>query len=188
MKHFFNYSRSLNTLVGTRIQSVFAYTVFILFISGVMSSSPANAQMSNYKAQALCIYNFTKYINWQSGSSKLTIGVLGKSGILPELNEINGRVVSGKAIEIKQINSLDDAMSCQIVYLPSSQSKNLSDLMSLVQGKGVLLISENDLASKGAAISFLIIEDKLKFKVNTATVKEAGLQISNSLLSIAILI
>jgi hypothetical protein len=157
-----------------------------LLILGLLFPSFLQAQVPTYKGQAVFIYNFTKYINWPASSDKLTIGILGKSPIMSELEVFHGKKVSGREIEVKQIHAVNDASTCHIVFVPTLRSHHVADLSVMSQQKGILLISEEDQIAKGAAISFVIVNNKLKFKINPKVIKAADLQISNDLLAIAI--
>jgi len=158
---------------------------FLLFILTVNSSSAQ--QLRSYKGQALFIYNFTKHIKWQLNAPVFNIGILGKSDVFIELsNNLKGKVVDSRTMEVKALNSLEEASQCQIVYLPTSRSKDLPSLLALAGAKGILIITEDDLASKGAGISFLLVEDKLRFKINEEVLVKNGLQVSGGLLSLAV--
>ena len=49
-----------------------------------------------------------------------------------------------------------------------------------------LLVTEDDLINQGAAISFVLINSKLKFKINKIKVEQAGLKVSSTLLAVGI--
>ena len=161
---------------------------FILFGSCLIGSAQYSlAQMSAHKGQALFIYNFTKYVKWPNQASNLVIGVLGDSEMLAEMNaSLKGKKAGESILEIRKVTSVTEAAQCNLVYVPSSRSKDLENLINAVQEKGVLVVSEEDMADKGASISFLLVESKLRFKINAQTIKKSGLQVSSSLLSLAV--
>jgi hypothetical protein len=152
----------------------------------ILLTSNAFCQVSQYKVQSLFLYNFTKHIKWQSPTDAFKIGVFGKSDITPELMaSMKGKQVEGKNIEVKVITAAEVA-SCQMVYLPASKSKELGTLLSSITNKEVLLVTEDDLSEKGAAISFLTVDEKLRFKINQDALSKNGLQVSGGLLSLAL--
>ncbi len=131
------------------------------------------------------MYNFTKYINWQSGGSNgHVIGVWEESSVASELQE---NLKNKDGIEVKMINSAAEAKQCQIVYLPKTKSSQLNTLVAQAGGD-VLIVTEEDLAAKGASVSFVLDGSKLRFKINQGALNKAGLQASSSLLSLAILL
>ena len=143
------------------------------------------AQVSTRKLEAIYLYNFTKYINWQKATNAYTIGVLGDSEIAQEL-EANLKSKGG--ITVKTINSVAEGKNCEIVYLPKSKSASLSDLVRELNNQGVLIVTEDDLAAQGASVSFVLDGSKLRFKINQQALNDAGLQASSSLLSLAIVL
>jgi hypothetical protein len=84
--------------------------------------------------------------------------------------------------------TLEEAAACRIVYLPASNSGAIADLKLAVVGKNVLIVSEDDLIKHGAGISFIVEDDRLRFKLRKAVLKAAGLEASEGLLKLAILL
>jgi hypothetical protein len=156
-------------------------TALILFIS-----LTTFAQVSQQKVQSLFIYNFTKHIKWPSSGDNFVIGVLGKSSILEDLSStMKGKTVEGKTIEVKVLSSMSEAGACQMLFVPAAKSKELLTSIASV-GKEVLVVTENDMMDQGVGISFLTIDDKLKFKINEQVLSKSGLQVTGSLLSLAV--
>ena len=167
----------------------FCQGYLLVILLEIVFAQRVYAQVSTYKVQAVFLYNFTKYINWPQSGTTMVIGVMGNSGVVTELNTtLKDKKTGDKAFEIKQLLTTTEAAKCNIVYLPSGRSKELKDLISAVKGKGVLIVSEEDLAGQGAGISFLQVEEKLRFKINAKVLKEAGFQVSSALLGLAIVI
>jgi hypothetical protein len=155
-------------------------TAMLLFVS-----LTTFGQVSQQKVQSLFIYNFTKHIKWPSTGDSFIIGVLGKSNIIEDLSAtMKGKTVDGKNIEVKILSSISEAGTCQMLYVPSGKSKELITSMASI-GKEVLIVTESDLMDKGVGISFLTIDDKLKFKINEQVLSKSGLQVTGSLLSLA---
>jgi hypothetical protein len=149
----------------------------------------AHAQTSNYEElQAAYLYNFAKYIKWPGETAEFTIGVLGGAEIMGDLQRtMKGKKAGGKEIVLKTMGTVAEADQCQIVYVSSSGSKELAALLAATAGKNILVVTEDDLARKGAAISFLVEDDKLRFKLNKAKLSAAGLTAAEGLLKLAIL-
>ena len=131
------------------------------------------------------MYNFTKYINWQRAAGQgHTIGVWEESEVATELQD---NLKNKGNIVVKMISTAAEAKACEIVYLPKTKSAQLSQLMADA-GNDVLIVTEEDLADKGASVSFVQDGSKLRFKINQGALDKAGLQASSSLLSLAILL
>jgi hypothetical protein len=148
-----------------------------------------NAQTSSYgELQAAYMYNFAKYITWPGEGDRFIIGVYLEADIMSDLERILiGKKVRGKAIELKRVESVDDLLSCHIIYLSGANSENLELVTASLGSKSVLLVTEDDLVRKGATISFVVQDEKLRFKIKRALLEKSGLVASEGLLKLAIM-
>ena len=79
--------------------------------------------------------------------------------------------------------------SCQMLFVTSAFTQHLDDLKQRLGSRNVLTVSDSPgLAERGVAINFVVVEGKLKFEINTMTLKKAGLRASSQLLKLATLI
>ena len=160
------------------------YSKGLLVASLLFLFAGAQAQVSTRKLEAIYMYNFTKYINWQhSAGEGHTIGVWQEQDVASELKD---NLKNKGGIEVRVINTAAEAKECEIIYLPKTKSDQLNTLTATA-GNDVLIVTEEDLASKGASVSFVLDGSKLRFKINQGALSKAGLQASSSLLSLAIL-
>ncbi len=149
-----------------------------------------HAQDVDYRAQSLYIYKFSKYIYWPENtmSGEFKIGVYGNSPILEELELMASikKGADGLDITIAEVSDDDDLTGFNLIYIPSSKSRQIRDLASRIGDKPVLLVAEREgLASKGATISFLVTDNMvLKFEVNMSKLRSQDLEISDELLSL----
>lgn len=165
----------------------FPLLLIVMLIS--FCQNDCRAQASEYaQLQAAYLYNFAKYIKWPSESSAFVIGVMAREKEISEIFEktLRGKKVPGKEIQVRQVSTPDEIHDCHILYVAESESKNISTLIGLLSGKSILLVTEDDLIKKGAMISFIVEEDRLKFKLKKNLMAEAGLIPSEGLLKLAI--
>lgn len=148
------------------------------------------AQDVDYRAQSLYIYKFSKYIYWpdKTLNSEFKIGVYGNSEIITELKLMASlkKGPNGLNITITEISEEDDLSEYNILYVPSSKSRQIRTLSEQLGNAPVLLVAEREgLASKGASISFVVTDNMvLKFEVNMSKLKEHDLEISEELLKL----
>lgn len=164
---------------------------FSLFL--LMAGKPGSilSQEINYKAYALFLYNFMKYVEWPSNNNDFVVGVMGNSPIQKELAALaETKTIKGKKIIVKIINQPEEVSLCQMVYVPSGKSSMLKQVSEKAKGKSVLLIGEREgLAKKGAAISFFVDDDDtLKFDINKAVLESHNLKIARVLLQLGVLV
>jgi len=169
-------------------QKGFRLIAVFLMLQGV-GIFHASAQSNFYKLHSLFIYNFVKNIQWQNVGNKFLIGVYGSDNALKVLKEnMAGRMAGSKNIEIVKVNSAADANNCQVIYAPKSNKTKILNLIESSNTTGKLFVTEDDLTSDGASISFIIQKSKLKFKINKNNIDASGLKISGALLSLGIVV
>lgn len=164
--------------------------LFLIFI--VSSLKPAKAQEVNYKSYTLFVYNFMKYIEWpEDGKEEFVVGVLGESPVYNELVALaKAKKVKGKTILLKKLSRPEEAAECHMVYIAPGKSSNIKLVNETIRSKPVLIVGEREgLASKGAALSFVTLEDDvLKFDINKNIIEQHALKIPSSLLALGILV
>src|SRR5881227_1509792 len=117
---------------------------FLLFISlsfsAVDSFPQAKSEAQEYSLKAAFIYNFTKFIDWNSSNNgdEFIIGVMGYSPIIKYLTEIaQTKSVNGKKIVIKQFYKPDEIKFSHVLFIPEQCTYPLSSILSKV-AKGTL--------------------------------------------------
>ncbi len=142
-------------------------------------------QMGIPKAQAMFIFNFSRLIEWPGPykNGPFIIGILGTSPVADELDVYTkGKKVGTQDIQIIRYKTVQEITTCHILFIPFSRSKQLAEISSVLEGKSTLLITEKTGALKeGAAINFIILEDKLKFELNASNASKYGIKISSKL-------
>jgi hypothetical protein len=115
------------------------------------------------------------------------IGVYDDEGIMDLLKTVlSGKKIVGKEIEIKMLTNSEDLTGCNIIYVPEGGSKSVNALSNSISGKSILLVTEEDMIKKGAMISFVVEDEKLRFKLKQTSLAGAGLIVSEGLLKLAI--
>jgi len=156
-------------------------TVFLLLIG--LGWSPKTTSAQNAKFYALFMAKFTDYIQWPNSNDQIVIGVYGSQDIISELKKYSA---SKKNIGVMDISSVNDAQKCQIVFLADSKNSEFESINLGIDGKDILLVTENEsFIKKGAGISFYLEGTKLRFKLNKQTMDAKNLKVGGSLLSLA---
>ncbi|MEQ9405742.1 MAG: YfiR family protein [Cyclobacteriaceae bacterium] len=149
---------------------------FILVMLMGACGNYLSAQESRYKA--LYLFNFTKYIDW-SGEN-ITIGVIGNSPVLLELEALASQNHKINLIKISGSEYVDD---CDIIFLPSAQTRNFELIQEKIGSNSTILIAEDEnLITRGAEMAFYMEGGKLKFTVNKSELEATGLKMSSSLM------
>ena len=173
-------------MISIKIFKVF-FILFSVLLINLTFSSNTYAQEVNYRSQSLYIYKFTKYITWPSAyaTGDFVIGVIGNSPIVDELTAMATLKKAGKGqrIIIRQFNAVEEISKCNILYISSSKSRELKNILTHLQNAPTLIVAEREgLAKKGASINFVTLDyDILKFDFNKSALEKHQLKISDEL-------
>jgi len=170
------------------MKRVVSFLVFGLF------SFAASAQQEKpiYEIHAQMMFNFIKYIQWpnEAEAGDFVVGVMGDDEILATLKGwYDGKAKGAKKYVIKKLATADEAATCAVVYLGKSKNKEFENIKTASAGKPVLTITDSfNLGQKGSCINFKVIDGKLKFEMNQASITSSSLKVSSALSSMAIVI
>jgi hypothetical protein len=164
------------------------FSVFLMFL--ILGFNNLYSQSSIPAAQSVFIYNFTRLIEWPADykSGDFNIGVIGSGEVFNELkNYTASKMVGAQPIKVVKFNNVAEIAKCHILFVAYGKTKDLAEIISKLGGSKTLIVSENKSAiDKGAAINFIIMEDKLKFELKTANASNIGLKIHSNLENMAI--
>jgi hypothetical protein len=169
-----------------------AWSMLVLLGLSFASLPCAVAEPHNpYAVKAACLYNFIKFVEWPErafpeGSSNLTIGVLGDNPFGSTLGALNGKVVKGRSLVVRQVSSVREAQNCQMVFISTSERARLPQVLDGLQTASVLTVSEmSGFVKNGGMINFTEQGNNLAFEINQAAAVRARLTISSQLLKLA---
>jgi len=145
-----------------------------------------------HEIHAAMLYNFIKYVQWpnEGEAGEFIVGVIGDDNVFNTLKQwYDGKPKGSKKYVIKKLDSPAETSDCQVVYVGKSKNRDFDSIKSSTAGKSILTITDgNGLGQKGSCINFKVVDGKLKFELNQATVNASNLKISSQLSSMAILI
>ncbi|HTF17485.1 MAG TPA: YfiR family protein [Chryseolinea sp.] len=163
---------------------------FLLALLLLLCVLPAAAQ--NYKMHSVFVYSFTRYVIWPDtySTGDFEILVLGDSPIIEELKAMaQAKKVGERPIKVTKISSATEIKKCNMLFVSSSKSALIPEVMEKINTQSILVISEEAGAGqKGSDINFIVKDGKLAFELNQASVTRQGLKVSNELSRLAILI
>src|SRR5690348_13539711 len=158
---------------------VFTITGFLLCAALYVS-----AQTTNYQAYSVFVYGLSKYTSWPTaGKTEFTIAVLGKSKAYEEMvKAYAGKTISGLPMKVIQVDDLPASLEPQILYVSEGKSGLIETLSKQTEGKPVLILAEREGShKKGATMSFIAIDTKLRLDINAKELQHRQIKISTQL-------
>ena len=99
----------------------------------------------------------------------------------------SSKQVGNQKLEIKNTASIDPSIKPHIIYLLSESSDLLKDASTKFKGNGTLIVTEKaGLAKAGAAINFVVADNKQAFEYSENNAKKGGLKTGDGLNGLAI--
>jgi len=137
------------------------------------------------QAQSMFIYNFSRLIQWPTGSNtgEFVIGVFGDNEVFNSLSAfVANKKVGTQAIVVKKFDDPQSISRCQILFVGDAKISKFPEVISRIQGFNSLVITEKrGMINSGSAIDFILVEDKLKFVMNSENAAKYNLTVSKSL-------
>jgi hypothetical protein len=159
---------------------------------GALSLPAQKSKPKEFEVKATYLYNFARFVEWPATaaakSNAFAICVLGQDPFGPALDAVVvGETIDGKAVSAKRVSKPQDAVGCRVLYISLSEEIRLKQVLAALDRRGVLTVSDiPQFSQRGGMIQFVQESNKIRFEVNLATAKDAGLSLSSELLKVAI--
>ncbi|HPN38804.1 MAG TPA: YfiR/HmsC family protein [Melioribacteraceae bacterium] len=162
-------------------------TIFLLFLSLNTSRILLAQNIERHEAIAAYIYNFTKNISWQNEDklNKFEILIYGNDEkLFDELKSLSaGKKIRGKNFNVSMSISIKDIEKKQIIFIPEGQINNIPNVFDIIEGKSVLLITENYKEKRNIMINiFKSGEGSLQFEINNANILNQNLKVNDDII------
>ena len=172
-----------------------AILILILITAAVVTLSALGEErkLGEYEVKAVFIYNLAKFIEWPDksldNSSTLTLYILGDDPFESDLDAIRDKLIKGRRVVVKQIDSTDALKNAGILFISSSEKERLRDILKSISGLPILTVGDTkSFAQRGVMVNFYLENSKIRFEINLEAAKLAGLKISSNLLRMGTII
>ncbi len=166
--------------------------VLALVLTVCLALPPVPAQTSReYDLKAVFLYNFASFVEWPESAlpaagDPLIIGVLGRDPFGVLLDEVvAGEKLKGHPLEVRRYRAVDAAQECHILYISSSESWRLTQILRFLRGKPVLTVVDMPRRVESDAVITFTTGARVELHVNQAAAERAGLSISSKLLRVS---
>ncbi len=167
-----------------------AILLLVLFATGGATSNLAE-EASEYQVKAAFLYNFAKLTEWPAGSfagdqAPLTICVLGDNPFGNAFNAIRSKTIKNRPAAVREIADVEAAGGCHVLFISSSEQPHIDAILGSLGKRNVLTVSDmKRFAASGGMIGFVMVDEKIRFEINTRASNRAGLNVSSQILKLA---
>ncbi|MDP9053528.1 MAG: YfiR family protein [Acidobacteriota bacterium] len=150
-----------------------------------------DSKPTEYEVEAAYLSNFGRFAEWPvkpSPGEPFHVCVWGQDpfGALLD-NAVKGEAIGAAPIAIKRISGLEDVLACRILFITSSRESQLPGILTTLGGANVLTVSNiASFTRRGGMIQFVIDGNRIRFEINLAAARRAGLTLSSQLLKLAV--
>lgn len=139
--------------------------------------------------KAALLYRCLEFVQWPAANGpgqELTLGLLGTSGFTEAANSLAGRTVGDRTLRVKTLADLEDAPSCQIVFISSSEKRRIPQILEHLAPRPILTVSETPkFAQRGGMLNLQNNGPKVEMEVNPSAAQSARVRIHPKLLKLA---
>ena len=183
-------------VVLLRFGAILALTLGLLWGEGGARAeghrpSPPEAA-GEYLVKAAFLYNFAKFTDWPDeafadAAAPLRICALGDAAFGPAMASIEGRQIRGRRVEAARLESYEQAEGCQLVYIGAGERGHLREILERLEGRPVLTVTEMPAVGEppGGMIHLMVVAQKIRFHIEAAVARSAGLSFSSKLLALS---
>lgn len=167
---------------------LFSRFLIALVLCVSLTTSHASVR-SEYEIKAAYFYNFTQFVSWTPAPDKelpLRVCVLGDNPFGDLLQPIAGRTSQGRTLELVNPEDLSTAAGCHVLFVGSSNLRNLPAVISMAEKGQMLTISElPGFVDAGGIIGYVKQGNIIRFEINLQAADAAGVSINSRLLELA---
>jgi hypothetical protein len=143
------------------------------------------------RVKAAFLFNLAKFVTWPesafgNGRAPLVLAVLDPELYAAANESLAGRQVGGRDLKVRKVAGINDALDSHILFISAAEASRLDNLLAAVANRPILTVSDIDgFAARGGMVELFKEERKIRFGVQLATVRRAGLNISSEVLRLA---
>ncbi|MGH9400608.1 MAG: YfiR family protein [Terriglobia bacterium] len=147
---------------------------------------------TEYDVKAAYLYNFARFVQWPtkgktSAGASFPVCVLGMDPFGRTLDrQVAGQTIDSMSVVARRVSTPEEAAGCRILFISSSEDSALNGILSTLSNASVLTVSDMpQFTERGGMVSFILQNNRIRFDVNLAAAKRAGLILSSQLLKLA---
>jgi hypothetical protein len=186
---------------------ILAMFVILGFTATLYAPDKESAHEVEYKIKAAFLYNFVKFSEWPADADNKTdlplrIAILGDNPFGKAFEPVKDEKLKERTVEIKEYQSMnslfkdkndaeikriiEELKQAYVVFISSSEEKNIPQIVKLLEGSNVLTISEvPDFLKSGGIINLIKDAEKVRFEVNPEAMAKNNIKMRAQLMRLA---
>jgi hypothetical protein len=166
-------------------------------VAGSSNLHPQTAKPTEYQVKAEYLVKIAKFVEWPqiastpvSGTAQpeepFAICVLGQDPFGPALDAaLAGEAVGRHPLVPRRVPNAREAVGCRVIFIAEDDRELRRDLTALEKSAILTVGDHPEFLKRGGMIQFVLEGNRVRFEVNLAAAKKAGLNLSSELLKVA---
>jgi hypothetical protein len=153
----------------------------------------AQVTAEEYRLKAAFVYRFPQFVEWPAAtvreSRTVDLCVLRPNPFGSDLEQLAvGEASAGRPLRVRVVDSVAEIQGCSVLYA-GARSEIAAAALKAVADRPVLTVGESDAFMDGGGIIRLkVVDRRVRFDIDAANARKAGLRISAQLLNLAVAI
>ncbi len=165
-----------------------------LLVPGVVGAQSAHDE---YEVKAAFLFRISRAFTWPDSvldhdTHVLRVGVLGHDPFGDSLREIFHEKTStqGHVYRVVEVDSLEDARSCQVLFVPGELEPTHREWLEELGGSGILLVGEAPefVRDQGGILALVLDGKRMGMVLNVEQLASSGLQASSQFLRLCTIV
>jgi len=147
---------------------------------------------SEYQIKAAYLFNFLNFVAWpehvfNDKNSPMDVCILGQDPFENILDlTFEGKMIGARKVMIHRWQTMSLTHPCHLLFIGVSEAEHMTRILALLEDKPILTISDvEDFVHHQGMVQFIIVEHKVRFRVNRKAIQHASLYMSANLLRLA---
>lgn len=160
----------------------------LLMLWGGWPTPLAAQPVTDAEIKATLLFKFVPFVRWpkKARAEAFTFLIVGEDPFGEALDHYQEQLVGGRPLKIVRISEPTALPECDMLFISGSVAPNLETLLADIRYKPVLTVSDQPgWGQRGVMINFFESEETVRFEINTATSRAAGLKIGAQLLKLS---
>jgi hypothetical protein len=163
----------------------------IAVMTAAVAQPEPDAVAAQQRIEAAYLFKFGSYITWPDNSfagadSPFVIGVAGSDTLADELTTlVASRQVDGRTVQVRHLHAGQSVAGVHLLFVAADTPQGQSLIDAARSNYTVCVTEGSDGLERGADISFVLVNDRVRFDISLDTTQASGVKVSSQLLTVA---
>jgi len=166
--------------------------VLLLLVAGFTGiGTDQSIPAEKARVKVTFLYHFAQFSSWPEevlgdAATPIRLCILGKDPFGSALEQLQGKTVHNRPLEIRHLPVGASARGCHLVFMGPMPKQVLQTSLKQLQNQPVLTVGEGeDFLKQGGMVRLVEEKNRIQFEINITAARRAGLQLSARLLRLA---